>query len=491
MTADVIDTAPAELGSFISGEKVGGRGSSFNSINPATGSVIARVATASSDDIDSAVASALQAQREWASLTAGALAQAMWRWADLIDAETEALARLDMRDMGKLLHEARMEIPAAARAVRYWSSVAARPEDTSLPTVAGHFSYTRREPIGVVGIILPWNGPAITFVSRVASAIACGNSVVVKPSELSPISAIRLAEIAVEAGLPCGLVNVVQGDGKVGQALVGHPDVRGISFTGSVATGRAIATQAAADFTSTVLELGGKGPVVVFDDADLAEVARASVWGCFQNAGQVCCAGTRLLVSRNRQAELEDRLAALTAKVRVGDPEDSGSQIGPLVSERQLGRVQQHVQDAVAAGASPTVGGGRLDRPGYYFEPTLFTGLSPDLPLVSDEIFGPVLVTVPFDSEEEAIALANNGSYGLAAMVWTADGSRGFRMAEALESGVIWVNTPRLMDPSLPFGGYKDSGVGNASGPAAIEGLTRLKRVSTRTSAQQFAGWGD
>lgn len=469
---------------FIDGGPSEPAGEVFESVNPATGEVIAEVALSGPVEVDAAVASAAEAQRVWARMAPGQRGELLWAWGEAVVAAGDEVAATDVADMGKVISDAQAEMPAAGRLTRYWAGMADKLWGDQIPVTPGHLSYTVHEPLGVCGIVLPWNGPAIMFVSRVSTALAGGNAVVVKPSELSPLSALRLAELAVEAGLPPGLVNVVPGDGTTGEALVTHPGVAGVSFTGSVATGRRIAAAAAPSFKKLVLELGGKGPNIVFADADLDEAVRAAVWGVFQNAGQVCCAGTRLLVQRSIAGAFVDRLAALAAKVRVGDPMDPASQVGPVVSDRQLARVLDYIGAATADGGQVVAGGGApsvVPHPGgYYVAPTVVANLDPGARVAREEVFGPVLSVLEFEDEAHAIELANDTEYGLSANVWTGDGSRMLRMAEALDTGVVWGNTSRLMDPALGFGGFKSSGVGHATGREAIEGVTRTKRVSLR-----------
>jgi acyl-CoA reductase-like NAD-dependent aldehyde dehydrogenase len=350
-----------------------------------------------------------------------------------------------------------------------------------------------RDPLGVSGVILPWNGPVQGFVGRVAAALACGNGVVVKPSEFSPLSALRLAQFTLAAGMPEGLVNVLTGDGRVGATLAAHPDVDGISFTGSVPTGRKVNQAAASTFKKVVLEMGGKSPNIVFADADLDQALRGTIWGVFYNTGQVCCAGTRLIIERSIASDFVARLKEKAGQVRVGDPMDPSVHIGPIVCKKQYDRVQSYLEIGRAE-ARVELGGGRPSSlpgdTGFYVEPTIFTEAIPSMRISREEIFGPVLTVLEFDDEEEALELANDVEYGLSANIWTQDSGRLLRMAERVEAGTVWCNTARLYDPALPFGGYKNSGLGNASGEGAIEGNTKLKRVSVRFDPRAAApGW--
>ncbi len=466
----------------IGGERVRGGGDGvFTSIDPATEDVLAEVMRSSSDQVDEAVRAAAGAQRTWAALAPEARGRVLWRWNELILETRDELAGLDSLDIGRPIRDARNDPATAARAARYWAGMAEQIRGEQLPTAPGHLSYTVREPIGVIGVVLPWNGPMLSLCNRVSPALACGNGVVVKPSEWSPLSAGRLAELGVEAGMPPGLFNVVHGDGRVGAYVVEHPGVGAVSFTGSPATGRAIA-RAAAGKTLT-LEQGGKSPNVVFADADLDAAVEAAVWGVFANSGQVCCAGTRLLVERSVAAEFVDRVVERAAGLRVGDPRDEQTQLGPVASRMQYDRVRGFLDRAVDGGGRIALGGGRPagtgDR-GYYVEPTVVCDAPRDADVVRHEIFGPVLTVQTFEREGEAVELANDTAYGLAANIWTENSGRMLRVAAGLEAGTIWGNTSRVMDPALPFGGFKDSGLGNAYGDGGIAGSTRLKRVSVR-----------
>jgi acyl-CoA reductase-like NAD-dependent aldehyde dehydrogenase len=478
----------------IAGERVstGGDGV-FTSIDPATEEVLAEIARSSPEQVDLAVRTATDAQRVWAALAAEHRSRILWRWGELILAAREELAGLDSHDIGRPISDARNDPATAARAARYWAGMAEQIRGEQLPSAPGHLSYTVREPIGVIGVILPWNGPMLSLCNRVSPALACGNAVVVKPSEFSSLSAGRLAELGLEAGMPAGLFNVVYGDGQVGAMVVEHRGIGAVSFTGSPPTGRAIA-RAAAGKTLT-LEQGGKSPNIVFADADLPAAVDAAVWGVFANTGQVCCASTRLLLDQSIAADFIDAVVERTRLLRVGDPRDAGTQLGPVASRMQYDKVRGFLETAVDGGGRIAVGGGRpedMGERGYYLAPTVICDVPRDATLVRQEIFGPVLTVQTFGTEAEAIELANDTDYGLAANIWTENSGRMLRVAAQLDAGTIWGNTSRVMDPSLPFGGFKDSGLGNAYGDGAITGSTRLKRVSVRyeTSAP-VPGWRD
>jgi acyl-CoA reductase-like NAD-dependent aldehyde dehydrogenase len=484
-------------GPFIAGERQLPAGARyFGSVNPATGETIAQIVLGGAAEIDAAVAAATAAQRVWAGLGGSRRAELIWAWTEAFLAKTEEIALADVRDMGKVISDARYDTPKAAKFARYWAGMADKLTGEQVPATAGYLSYTIRQPLGVLGIILPWNGPTIMFVARVAIALACGNAVVVKPSELAPTSALLLAEAATEAGLPAGLVNVVPGDGSTGQALVEHPGVAGINFTGSVASGRRVATAAAPMFKQVVLELGGKAPNIVFDDADLDDAIRGAAWGVFQNAGQTCSAATRLLVQHSIAEQVVERLTSLADRIRVGDPMDPSSHIGPVVSEGQHRRVLGYIDSARSDGARVITATNPVgsDPPaiGLYVTPTVVTDLDPSARVAREEIFGPVLSVLEFEDAAEAIALANDSVYGLTANVWTTDLRKMLHLADALECGVVWGNSAMLMDPALAFGGIKDSGLGVASGREAIDAMTRLKRVSIRYAADApIPAWSD
>ena len=467
----------------------------YELINPATAEPIRTVPVHGAAEVDMAVRAAAAAQPVWQAMPASGRAALMRRWAELIVRDAGALAAMDTACMGKPVRDSSREVPAAAGRLRYWSSMSLRVAGEYLPVLPGQLSFTVREPLGVVGVILPWNGPTAGFMERAAAGIGCGNAVVIKPSEYTPLSALRLVDLAVEAGLPPDLVSTVTGDGSTGAALVAHPGVDGVSFTGSPEAGARVGAQAASTFKKVVLELGGKSATIVFADADLDRAARAAAWSVFFNSGQVCCAGTRLLVHRSVAEEFQQRLLALTARLRVGDPTDPGTHLGPLVSAAQYDRVRGYLQDGRDEGARVLAGGGRpegVDPRGYFVEPTVLAGLDPGMRVCREEIFGPVLAVQEFGDEGEAVELANGVEYGLSAGVWTRDAALALRMGASLRVGNVWCNTGRASHPALPFGGFKRSGVGNASGAGAVEANTRLKAVTVcHDEAAVTPGWDD
>jgi acyl-CoA reductase-like NAD-dependent aldehyde dehydrogenase len=481
--------------SYIGGEYVASAyGERRAIVNPATEETLGEVVFATASEIDAAVAVAGKAQREWMNFSASRRGEILWEWSRLLAEHSEFLAARDLTDIGKPITDARGEAIGLTRIPRYWAGMTDKILGDQIPLTPGHLTYTRRDPLGVVGGINAWNGPATSATGRIASAVACGNGVVLKPSEWSPSSSGLVAELTVKAGMPPGLVNVMQGDGQIGELIAGHPGIRGVSFTGSIPTGRRVALAAASGFKKTALELGGKSPNIVFADADIDAALRGSVWGVFANCGQVCCAGTRLLVEDSIADEFVQRVVAMANAVVVGNPLNPATQVGSVASLPQYERVTHYIDSGIADGARILAGGGRpasVGDTGYFVAPTVFADVEPSMRIANEEIFGPVLSVLRFGSEDEAVELANNVEHGLAANVWTRDLGTMLRVSEAIEVGTVWGNTARAMDPALPFEGFKSSGTGNTRGHGAVELLTRTKRITLRfDDSAAHPGWG-
>ena len=449
-------------------------------IDPATEQLITRVPQAGAAEVDAAVAAAKRAHddRRWSGMSPHDRSRVLHRVADLIEERLEELAVLETRDNGKPIERSRADTATAARVFRYYAGAPSRLTGTVVPIDGGqHHVYTTLEPVGVAALILPWNFPIMTGAFKLAPALAAGCAVVVKPAEQTPLTMLRVAAICEEAGVPAGVVNVLTGDGRVGAALTAHPDVAKVSFTGSTDVGRKVMTAASGDFKRLTLELGGKSPNIVFEDADLDAVVLTAMRASFGHSGQMCTAGSRLLVQRSILEQATEKLAAAVRKVALGDGLAGGVTVGPLVSEEQRGQVLGWIAAGQAEGATVLVGGGVPDRPGYYVEPTLFTGVTNDMTIAREEIFGPVVGIIPFDDEDEAVAIANDQRYGLAAGVWTKDLARAHRMGQRLRAGTVWVNTYNVFDPALSFGGVGESGLGRDLGEEALRAFCEPKSV--------------
>ena len=449
-------------GIHIAGVTKAGRGPVVEIINPATGEVIDALSSASPMDVAEATDSARQAQHSWAKKTPGERSKILLDLAGLIESDSEHLTQLEVNETGKpraVFQDG--ELPFAADNLRFFAGAGRSLEGTAAAELnQGFTSLLMRQPIGVIGSIAPWNFPFIMAIWKIGPALATGNAVVLKPAPNTPRSSLRLAELAIEAGLPPGLLNVVTGGNAVGEALVIDPNTSMISITGSTRAGQAVMAAASPFVKRLHLELGGKAPALVFPDADIESMARALTLGATYNTGQDCTAATRVYAQKNVYQDVVDSLAATMAKVKVGDPWATDTDIGPIVSAEHLDRVHGFVSRAEQAGATIAAGGKRLDTPGNYYPPTLITGAKQDSEIVQGEVFGPVLVVVPFEDEAHALHLANDSQFGLASSVWTNDVSRALRVSQQVEAGVTWVNDHLPIASEAPHGGVKASGFG-------------------------------
>ncbi len=459
-------------------------GDTFATRNPATGEVLTEVARGNAADIDRAVdaARAAMASAGWARMNPHKRAELMWRLADLIEANADELGTLETHDNGKPFFESRkVDLPSVVENFRYFAGLADKIQGATVPVAGPFLNYTLREPVGVVGCIVPWNFPLSLAAWKVAPALACGNAVILKPAEETPLTAIRLGELAAEAGFPPGVLNVVPGFGEeAGAALVAHPGVDAIAFTGSTEVGKIVARTAADTVKKVSLELGGKSPNLVFADADLAAAVRGASTGIFYGKGEVCAAGSRVLVERAVYDDFVEAFRQRADKMTVGDPMDSGTRLGAIVSERQLERVLGYVRAGKDEGARLVTGGEQawLEGKGNFVTATVFADVEPDMTIAQEEIFGPVAAVIPFDDVDDALAKANRTIYGLAAGIWTRDVGKAHRVAREIQAGTVWINTYNQYDSASAFGGYKQSGYGRDLGyEAALEKYTQVKSV--------------
>ncbi len=468
---------------IINGEAVDAAdGATFTTINPATEEVITTVAEAGVEDVDRAVKAAHAALHgPWAKMKAIDRSRVLWKLGDLILQNADELARLETLDNGKPITESRyVDIDMVAKCFHYFSGWASKLTGDTTSVNAGTFTYTLREPVGVVGAIIPWNFPMIMVGWKVAPALAAGNTIVVKPAELTPLTAIRIAELALEAGVPAGVFNVVPGKGRIaGEALVKHPLVSKISFTGSTEVGKHLMRTAADQLKKVTLELGGKSPNLVFADADLDAALKGATMGIFYGKGEVCAAGSRLLVEKSIYDDFVAKLADRAKKMVPGDPMDPKSRLGALVSAQQMDKVLGYVDTGVKEGARLVAGGQRapINGKGAFVQATVFADVDNSMKLAQEEIFGPVLAVIPFDDVDDALAKANDVFYGLASGVWTRDLKKAHTVSRRLQAGTVWINTYNNYDPGMPFGGMKGSGFGRDLGEACLAEYTQLKSV--------------
>ncbi|MEV0612802.1 aldehyde dehydrogenase family protein [Nonomuraea sp. NPDC050404] len=471
---------------FIGGEWTPGGGSAFNSLNPATGEVLAELREATETDVDAAVraAAAAFASPQWGGLLPAARARLLLRVADLLEQHTDEIARLETQDQGQPLNvSAGFSVPNAVEHFRYYAGWVTKITGVTVPLSVPDVDYrSRREPLGVCGLITPWNFPLMILVWKLAPALAAGNTVVIKPAEQTPLSTLRLAELMQEAGIPPGVVNVVNGGPDVGRALVRHPLVKKISFTGSTLVGREIGAECGRTLKKASLELGGKAPSIIAQDADLAAVLQGNLLGGLLNSGQVCAAYTRFYVDAKRHDEFADLLAGAAGTLRLGNGLDPEVHLGPLVSAEQVEQAERYVSLGRQEGAQLLTGGQRPGGElagGFFYEPTVFAGVRQDMRIAREEIFGPVLTVLPYEDPEELTVLANDSDYGLAAAIWSRDIGTANRLARQVKAGTVWINMMQGLDAAAAWGGMKASGIGREMGWEAITAYTEVKSIWT------------
>ncbi|WP_028162095.1 aldehyde dehydrogenase family protein [Bradyrhizobium elkanii] len=474
--------APEEL-LLIDGARVPAiSGRTFKSLNPATEDVIATIAEGGAADVDRAVAAARRAfEGPWRTMRAAERGHILLKWAELLKQHADEIVELESLDAGKPIAAVlRQDFPAAIDTLTYYAGWADKIGGDVVSTRDDALTYTVREPVGVVAAIVPWNFPLMIGMWKLAPALACGCTIVMKPAELTSLSALRIGELALEAGLPRGVLNIVTGPGRIaGEALVNHPDVDKVTFTGSPGVGRGIMRGAAGNFKRVSLELGGKSANVIFEDANLDAAAKAAAAGIFFNAGQVCSAGSRVLVQESVYDEVVERLAARASALRIGDPQDRATALGPVISDKQMKTILDYVDIGKNEGALLVTGGERVGDRGYFISPAVFANVKHEMRISQEEIFGPVVSVIKFKDEADALRIANGTAYSLAAGVWSSDIGRVQRFAKRARAGTVWINTYGYTDVRLPWGGERDSGLGREHGTAAIDNFTEPKAVWT------------
>jgi len=455
-------------------------GKTFAAVNPATEDVVGHAAEGDAADVDIAVLAARLAfeNPNWCAIDPHARGDYLLKIADLVEKNAEELAQLETLNNGTPISFTRAMIPDVAKVFRYYAGWPTKLYGETNPSGANIFNFTLREPLGVCGQIIPWNGPLTMAAWKIAPALACGNTTILKPAEQTPLTAIRLGELILEAGVPPGVVNIITGFGETaGAAIAAHPGIDKVAFTGSTDVGRMILRASAGNLKRVTLELGGKSPNIIFADADMDKALAASVGAFCFLSGQVCVAGTRVFVQEKIYDQFVERLSAQVAQFPVGDPFDANNFMGPLVSREQFDRVSNYFDVGKSDGANLETGGSRLGNKGYFVKPTVFSGVRNDMRIAKEEIFGPVAAVIPFEDEDDAVFQGNDTQYGLAAAVWTCDISRAHRVGRALKAGTVWVNTYLNVDPISPFGGYKQSGIGRELGVHSIDSYTQVKSM--------------
>jgi acyl-CoA reductase-like NAD-dependent aldehyde dehydrogenase len=472
---------------LIGGDWVAARsGQTFEAVNPATEESIGSFASGDAADVDAAVIAARHAldYPSWASITPHQRTSHLLAIARIIDTHREELAQLETLNNGTPISMTRAMMESLVQVFEYYAGWATKIFGETNPSDPAFFNYTLREPIGVCAQIIPWNGPLSSAAWKIAPALACGNTCILKPAEQTPLTAIRLGEIILEAGLPPGVVNIITGFGETaGAALAAHPDIDKVAFTGSTEVGKLIHTAASGNLKRVTLELGGKSPNIIFPDANLDQAVAASVGGFCFLAGQICVAGTRIFVQERVYDEVVEALGKATSVFKPGDPFVPTTTMGPLVSKQQFDRVNSYIDIGKSGGAKIEVGGEPRNGRGYFVQPTLFSGVTNDMRIAREEIFGPVAAVIPFKTEDDAVFQGNRTVYGLAAAVWTKDVGRAHKVARALKAGTVWVNTYLKVDPISAFGGYKQSGIGRELGPHSIDAYTQIKTVYVSTAS--------
>jgi acyl-CoA reductase-like NAD-dependent aldehyde dehydrogenase len=478
-TIDFLKGSPKKL--LIDGKWVAAKsGKTFETVNPANEEVLALIAEGDKADVDEAVKAARKAlEGKWPSITPHQRSRYLLRIADLIDEHADQLAELESLDNGKPLAIAKAaDIPGAARTFRYYAGWPTKIYGETNPSDPAMFNYTLREPVGVCGQIIPWNFPLSMASWKVAPALACGNTIVLKPAEQTPLTAIRLGELLQEAGIPDGVVNIITGFGPgAGSSIAEHPDIDKVAFTGSTEVGKLILQASAGNLKRVSLELGGKSPNIIFRDSDLDAAVQSATRGVFFNSGQVCTAGTRIFIEQSAYDDFVERLVKHSATMTVGNPLDEKTRLGPVVSKEQFDRVKSYLEIGKREGARVATGGDVIAGTGYFVKPTIFAGVNNNMRIAREEIFGPVGAAIAFKDENDAVFQGNDTTYGLAAAVWTRDISRAHKVARALKAGTVWINTYGGSDPISPFGGYKQSGFGRELGMHSLELYTQIKSI--------------